>query len=265
MTKEPDERLDAALYGETPDPDIAPLVEIARDLEGAFGTHIPRAHRDRALFVEGVRARRRGVPWGGVAASAVAASCLVLIALLGRSALPGEALYPVRRALNNVGLAQSASDEADKHIDRARRLLLRAERQESPAALLSAIYELETARRLLEDQSGADARAKLITIERREAQALDLIDELDETDDDDSSGPGSGDDDDSSGPGSGDEDDTDDSSGPGSGDEDDSSGPGSVDEDDSSGPGSGDDADDSDSSGPSGGDLDDEDGSDGTD
>jgi hypothetical protein len=248
VTRKRERALDRSLRGDRPtDPETAALVEEAGEVERSLAVDTPDAERERAMFVAGIRGAKRPFPIFRLMAPAVAVAGLLLIAVLGRDAAPGDALYPVREALHSVGLAPSPLREINKRIDAAATLLKEAEiasRADARRQTLDAIYELGRARDLL-PEIGSEARdqrsAEIAALERR---AIAILNDLDESvlapfGDDDSSGPGSGDDEDSSGPGSGD-DETDDSSGPGSGDGDgDSSGPGSGDGDgDSSGPGS---------------------------
>ena len=201
--------------------------------------------------------------------AALGAAVLVTIGSLGRVALPGQTLYPIREALATVGLAKSSTEEVERRISDARESLSEAsslveKNPDSARALaFTAIGELQRARRFLADVPGADRAGYLSSIGRLEDRAAVIVAAVggeidvtpsaspDPTDSpDDNSGPGgdddsgSGSDDDSSGPGG-----DDDSSGPGSGGDDDNSGSGSGDgdssgsgswgDDDSSGSGSG--------------------------
>ncbi|MGH2693505.1 MAG: hypothetical protein ACRDJJ_01690 [Actinomycetota bacterium] len=258
MTKKRERALDRALGGDRPtDPEITALVEAADQVDRSLAVDVPDAERERAIFVAGIRGAKRAFPFLRLFAPAVAVAGLLLIAILGRGAVPGDALYPVRRALHSVGLAPSPLREINMRIDAAKTLLDEAEiasRAEAERQTLDAITDLGRARDLL-PEIGADVRGEMLAeIAALERRAIAILVDLDEGrpapfgDDDDNSGPGGGEDD-SSGPGGGDEDGEDgDNSGPG-GDEDD------VD-DDSSGPGSGDS--DGDSSGPESGDSDDD-------
>ncbi|HYP24914.1 MAG TPA: hypothetical protein VEV43_15205 [Actinomycetota bacterium] len=248
------------------------LADLARRLERALETDTPEARSEKALFVAGVGARARRSSWSAalIPATAVVA-VLIALAVVSRGALPGQALYPFRKALDRVGLAPSTAGEVRELLDEAGRLVTAAEgaATSSPsrarALAIDALATLREADRLVGELDGERAdelEREIEALEDRADEAEDLADDtLDEREDareeaeerEDSSGSGSGgDDDDSSGPGSGGEDD--DSSGSGSGgDDDNSSGSGSGDDDDSSGSGSG--GDDSSGSG-SGGDDD---------
>lgn len=268
--------LDRALSSGTrpSDPELAGLFDAAGGLADPLPDDAPGARRHKAMFVQGVAARRRS--FGGIRFLVPALACLLLlaaVAALGRQATPGDDLYSVRTALRAVGLAESPEAEADELKDRAfasigdaREALGASRPAEARRQLLSALTDLGRARRLLDDESGVGGL--LLVIEGAEDRAVDLLVQLESSsetpgEDDDSSGPGSGDDsdDDNSGPGS---DDSEDNSGPGSddsGSDDDNSGSGSDDSgsDDSDDDRSGRSGDDGDSSG-SGSDGDDSDG-----
>lgn len=243
------------------------LADLARRLEGALDVEAPDARSEKALFVAGVGSRRaRRSPWPAALVPATAAvAVLVVLAVVSRTALPGQALYPVRQVLGNVGLAPSTAREARVLLDEAEQLVVEAEGATLSAPTRAqdlarrALAKLEEAEELAGELDGARAESFDRSIDALADRADDAYDAADDTLDereeaeddstgsgsDDSSGPGS--DDDSSGSGSGG---GVDSSAPGSGG-DDSSGSGSGGEDDSSGSGSG--GDDSSGSGSGGG------------
>ncbi len=259
------------------DPRLTDLVRQADAVEAELSREAPSGGRERALFIEGVGLRHKRFPGLKVLAPAVIVlGALLAVVSLGRSALPGDTLYPVREALASMGLATSPTEEAERRIGSADRALdsaaLRVGTQPLEAQQLAfgAIADLERARRLLDDVTGNEAQELLKQASELEGRANAILARVwrhigpgpsssatpsPEATNDDNSGPGSGDDD-NSGPGSGDDDSgpgsgDDDNSGPGSGDED-NSGPGSGDDDDNSGPGSGNE----DNSGPRSGDDD---------
>ncbi|MGH2808106.1 MAG: hypothetical protein ACRDKT_12625 [Actinomycetota bacterium] len=290
VTRRQARALDRALAGETGHGEPDGLLATASELRGAFDFDIPSASRERAMFVSGVGTRHHRLNPLRLFVPAVAFLALVLLAYLGgRTALPGDSLYPVRKALGSVGLAQSALEEIDARIGEATSLVSEAEQSlvESPGTSLRlavrALEELGPAIDLLDELTGTELATREGEIEGLESRAVDVIGLVaqpgnDRGEGDDNSGPGSsggdddrsgsnsgsgsgGDDDDNSGPGDGD----DDNSGPGSGDgdaDDDNSGPGGGDDDDrsgsNSGPGSGDGVAE-DNSGPGGGGDDDDD------
>jgi hypothetical protein len=227
-------------------------VERDRALEGAleraFAADPPHSARERALFVEGVAARRSShSPWRFAAPAVAVAAAFVLLGLVSTTTLPGDELYGVRTALSRVGLVESALDEADGHIASARRAVTAAEAAAETAPLrarrlaVAALTDLGSARAIATE---AGAEERLERIEDLEDRAVDVVEDAAKAE---ASGSGGSDDagvDDSSGPGGGNASAVDDSSGPGGGDDSgDSSGPGSggsdSGSDDSSGPGSG--------------------------
>jgi hypothetical protein len=271
----PEKRLDRALSGK-PDVhgDLDNLIQTAGEVQRGLEAETPDARRMRAMFVQGAAARSRPSIFRTLSPAIALGLALVVLALAGQQARPGQTLYSVHRVLDRVGLATSAEEEARDLIDGARASIGLAESldedaRRSLALAVDALGDLHDASALLEHIEAAEAADLDLQIEALTdrataviADARAVLDEGAGDSDDDNSGPGSGDsDDDNSGPGSGDDSDGD-SSGPGSGDDsdDDKSGPGSGDDsdDDNSGPGSGDDSDD-DNSGPGSGDDSDDD------
>ena len=243
MTKNEERDLDAALRGaHVDDQETSSLAHVARELERVLAVEAPTAPRERAMFVHGVAAS--GHRSLGAMRLAVPAFALVLLGTLigvaGRGALPGDALYPVREVLLEVGLAPPAAQLVDARIDSADRLLDRARAQpeqrmgEAHRLALRAIGALASARRLAEELDAPARATTLKNVRVLETAASDVIVEAASPGglaspspsgdpNDDSSGPGSGSDDpgdDSSGSGSGGDDSGDDSSGSGSGGDD---------------------------------------------
>jgi hypothetical protein len=249
------------------DPETGPLFDAATAFKDSLPSEAPGSRMNKALFVQAVGSRRSR--FGPVRFLAPALACLLLlagVAILGRTAAPGDDLYSVRTALQAFGLAESPGEEADARIAEANgaltdaRELLATEPEASRRLALSVIADLARARRLLRDETGIARQLSLIaTLEDRAVNLLVQIESppqpTPQDNKDNNSGPGGGDDDKSgqgggdeknSGPGGGD----DDNSGPGgSGGDDDNSGPGGGGDDDNSGPGGGGD----DSSGSGGG------------
>lgn len=253
-----DKELDRVLSGKgTPTDETGPLVDVARRLEGKFDVETPRADSQKALFAAAVGTRRRPTMWRYVAPAIAITSLLAAVFFAGRAATPGHALYPVRKALQQVDLAPQTGDQIDRLLTEARLKVVQAEAriENAPSRSIdlasAALKDLGRAEALIADlpsdqREGPRAEADLLedralaamlaAFEEDEPEDLedaadDLRDRQDDNDDDsgsgadDSSGSGSGSDDDSSGPGGG----SDDSSGSGSG-SDDSSGPGSGDD-----------------------------------
>ena len=293
--------LDRALAGaaDVDDAEITALTRLADEVEANFAVDVPPQAAARALFVHGVAARQRRLPWLRLAAPAMAVVALLAIVMgvAGRRALPGDVLYPVRNVLHSVGLASSVLNEAREAIADAEDLLARGEsvQDEQPAraealavrALLRA-GEAAALADELEGRAAAELRGDIDAIKDRAAALIagagaprenERVDEDEEAEakarwvEDDSSGPSS-----NSGPGSGDDDEDDDSgsddgdgdgdnSGSGSGDSDDDSGDRLREEEDVDRSGSGggggdsDDSDSDDSGSGNGDDLDDSDNS----
>lgn len=244
MNERRENDLDRALTaGRDPsEAELATLVTQAQLLKAEFGAEPPAARHERALFVQGVAARKRSLrPVGLLVPAAVLATLLLVVAVLGRTAIPGQTLYGVREALATVGLARGPSEEIEKRIDEATaglieaRVLVPASPGAAQSLVFEAIADLDRARAFVSDVSRAEAGEYLAVITRLEDRAAAIIVALDPGARTDAELKGG---EDNSGPGSG-EDSGDDNSGPGGGD--DNSGPGGG--DDSSGEGDGDDAD----------------------
>ena len=209
--------LDAALEGAEPTDEVETLVEMAAQVEDEMDVDAPTASRERALFTRGVGLRKKGFNPLRVVSPALAVVGLVaIIAFIGGRALPGETLYPVREALDSVGLANLPEEEFQDHIDDADRLLSQSalalgsdEPGRAETLALRAMIELENARGLIDELDRSNRGAAAAEVDRLFGEARTLITSAALTiegagDEDDSSGPGSGDEDDSSGPGSGD-------------------------------------------------------------
>ncbi len=248
---------DAIVAGPIGDEEVDALAETAWAVETKFDVPTPEAPRERAFFIEAVAARRRRKSLSGALAPVVAGAAVVgAFAFAARSAVPGEQIYPLRKAIAAVGLVNSTEEEINDRLERAAALVDAAEdvRSSAPARAtelaFDAIFHLEQIERLLTDVGSIrreEVRAEVDALKER-VELLITAAQAEEadarSDGDDSSGPGGGDDD-SSGPGSGDFSDDDDNSGSGGGGDDDSSGPGSGGDDsgsgsdDNSGPGGG--------------------------
>ena len=235
------------------DPEVQSLATTATRLEQTFDFDAPNATRERAMFVSAVAARHSGFHPARLIAPAIAlAAVIALIFTAGRTALPGESLYPVRKALGTVGLAKSTLEEVDSRIDRASRLVSEAEveQEDNPGTALRlavlAFRELGPATDLIEDLEGDARDTRMEAIAELEGRAVDIIMEVGDADEDqqpegvedendDNSGPS-----DNSGSGSDDSGSGSDNSGSGSDDSGggDNSGSGSDDSTDNSGSGS---------------------------
>ena len=238
MAEDRERDLDRALgTGRHPsDQELAALLDQAELVKSELHAISPNAARERALFVQAVAARSsspRATRF--LAPAAFVAAILIAVAGFGRNAVPGQTLYPVRRALASVGLANSPTEEIDRRIDDAREQLTQAsslagsDPSSAQSHVFEAIFDLRRARAFLRDVPDDEKGGYLASIVQLEDRAAGMIADLERAEksdaelrgnDEDSSGPGSGDED-NSGPGGGDDDSGgDDSSGPGSGDDD---------------------------------------------
>ena len=256
MTERRDERLDETLSTgrRSSDPELDALTEQAERLREELSVPPPAARRQRTLFVQGAAGRSRSFnAFRFLAPAAIVVAGIVALAGFGRTALPGQTLWPVREALSTVGLAATPEEEIDRRIDLARAQCREAADLEISHPLqaqdlvLGAIGDLERARALAEELDRDQRSTYLLAIGEIEDWAIEMIVETEEIAPVDEESPGE--DDDNSGPG-GDDSDGDGNSGPGGGDsgDDDNSGPGGG-GDDNSGPGDGDDSGDDDNSG----------------
>lgn len=254
--------LDDALDGASTTDETRPLAETADSVRRALASDVPPADRTRALFLSGVTARERtGFSPRRVLVPALAVAVVVFAVFAGQNALPGEQLYPVREALNAVGIGETPLAEVEGHLNEAAGLINEADRaldKDPEKALLLAVRALEKlgpARDLLPELNEERREEKLALIEDLEDRAVDMIagsveqrneleedagDEADENDSgsgsehsggDDTSGPGSDDDSGSGSDDSGSDDSGSDDSGSDDSGSDDSSGSGSGSED----------------------------------
>jgi uncharacterized membrane protein YgcG len=216
----------------------------------------PESRRDRAMFTAGVAARRQPPVWRRALVPTTAIFVVLLaLSISSLRAAPGQVLYPVRNALNSVGLAGQPVEVVDRVIRRGEVRLERADERldngdfsGAEALVRESLQQFGEARALLNELHGEPREERAEEIADLEDEAYDVLEDIDEERAEaaaDARARDDNDDDDSSGPGSGDSDDNDDSSGPGSGDSDDdnsgSGSGGSGSDDDNSGSGSGDD------------------------
>lgn len=267
MNRKREKELDRVLTGEIAgDDELGPLEDVARELDRALAVEAPPARRERAMFVHSVagRSKKSSLALRVAIPAAVALGVIALATYAGNTATPGEALFPVREALAQAGLASTPLEDVNRLLDEAAQSVERAEAAEelSPDTATrhaeEAIALLIDARQPLSELSGEQREAKAERLEDLRDRAIDVLGETspaaeerqeeledlreerqdlreerqefleERRDADDSSGPGSGDED-NSGPGSGDS--GEDNSGPGSDDSggDDNSGSGSDD------------------------------------
>ena len=222
-------------FEKTGDAELDSMIDFADELTERLAVPTPSHPVGRAMFVEGVAGRKRSFVSSLLVPGMAVVALLLVIALFGRSALPGESLYPVRNVLRSAGLASAPNAELQAEIDDARVLLTRArsayerDQDEGEGFVIAALMSLGRAEGYVDDVSAADRVTFEARIDALQTQAISLLYIGDELDDD-----RSGRDDDNSGPGSDRSDEDDDHSGPGSDDsggDADNSGSGSDDSD----------------------------------
>jgi uncharacterized membrane protein YgcG len=191
--RRPEEVLEEYLNERTipDDPELASLSRMADRLERGLNVDAPESPRERALFIQGVAARKPGFPWGRILVPITAASLLVAFVAISREAGPGDALYGVRKALDKVGLAENPARSARPLLDEAEELLVRAENfldeenyRAARQTALRAVPYLDEASELLEDGSGEFASEQSDRLEDLYDEANDIIVEAIERADD---------------------------------------------------------------------------------
>lgn len=167
------------------DPELASLSRVADRLERGLTVDVPESGRERALFIQGAAARKRGFPWGRLLVPLTAASMLVAVVSVSREAGPGDALYGVRKALDKVGLAPGTARDANKLLDRAEGKIVDGEElvedrryRRARAAATEALHGVQEARELLEDASGEAREEGLDRAGDVEQDALDIREEI---------------------------------------------------------------------------------------
>ena len=220
-----EKELDKTLSGRSDNPEVAPLADTADRLRTSFGADVPEARGEQLLFTSGIGARKRpGLGFRLFVPVFALAAILLTLVVLARTAPPGGSLYPVRGALQAVGLAEGPIEDVEQELTEARHDLARGENllatdpDDAVDHAFDAMDALQDVRELLPDLNGDQRAVYRAQIDSLELRAEELIGKAlraeareerreDRLDDDDNSGPGSGDDDgDSSGPGSGDDD-----------------------------------------------------------
>ncbi|MFN2595278.1 MAG: hypothetical protein ABR579_10365 [Actinomycetota bacterium] len=174
--------LDDALEGRLVDPSVAELAELGAGLNESLGHEVPPAPGTRALFVQGVSARAQTRRGPRILVPSIALGILALVvAGLSRTALPGSALYQVRKVLASVDLAPSAQHEVDLRITRARDELALAQSllPGKPTVALDAaniaLEQLGQARSFLDDVSSSEVSRDRVTISQLERRAESVI------------------------------------------------------------------------------------------
>ena len=252
------------------DAEIEELARIADDLTRSLATTPPAATGERALFIEAVATRHRSISSSLFVPGIAVVGFMLVIAIMGRGAAPGEALYPVRNVLRSAGLANAPVEVLETRLEAAETLVDRAEdaldrsaseaAEDLAAAALQKLGEVGALIGELEADDRADFAEEIAELQEEALIVIRLASDQEAIDDDSgsgssgsgSSGSDSDDDEDSSGSGSGSG-----SSGSGSVDSgEDSSGSGGDGDGDSSGSGSGGGSDGDSSGSGSGGDSD---------
>lgn len=178
-------RLDQALSsGERIDEsELSGLLDVRERLRQSFSAESGGGRRERVMFLGGVAARRRDVsPVGRLAWVAAVLVLLFTMNIMGRTALPGQALYPVRQVLHSVGLAASLTEVADEGILAARGLVASGEKSlgkgRANAALTesrAAIVILGNVRDLLAHLGGGESASRLISVQELEDRAFAVV------------------------------------------------------------------------------------------
>jgi hypothetical protein len=166
------------------DPELASLARIADRLERGLDADAPEAYRERALFIQGVAARKPGFPWARLMVPAMAISMLVAFVAISRDARPGEALYGVRKALDKVGLAENPARTAGGVLNEASEKVIDAEvalddERFSRARDIAkqALIDLDEAWILLQDGSGEFLETQTERYEDLLEDANDVLEE----------------------------------------------------------------------------------------
>lgn len=124
------------------DTDLSGLVELGDELRAIFAVEAPVARRERAMFAAAVAARptRRGRPTLALPAVAMLA-LIVFVSSLASTALPGQALYPVRKVLTSLNLADEPVDVVDARLQSAEQHVASAESHLTEARLEASFDE----------------------------------------------------------------------------------------------------------------------------
>ncbi|MEA2461714.1 MAG: hypothetical protein QOH90_1891 [Actinomycetota bacterium] len=184
MRNAPEDALDRVLSGgDDADPLVNDLAVVAGDLKAMINEHgSPSGSHERVVFVQGMGAQGHSPsPWRFVGPAAVVVSLLALLGFVSHSAIPGQALYPVRRIMSSIGLAESPLHEADRRIGSVEAAVQTAEEveadwpSEADDLAVRGITGLSLARELLEDVGSPQASTRLEQIEGLEARAKGVI------------------------------------------------------------------------------------------
>lgn len=187
--RKPEETLEEYLKDRSipDDPQLASLARAADRLERSLDVEAPDAYGERALFIQGVAARRPGFPWARLMVPVMAASLFVLFVALGRDAQPGDALYGFRTALTRVGLAEDPGQSAIAILNDAEEELERGNERLDSGNFIGArgsaekvLRQVQQAKALLEDASGERREEGLERAEDVLDGARELNEEIEE-------------------------------------------------------------------------------------
>jgi hypothetical protein len=164
MTKQLERELDDVLQGRTAarSQEVEALFRAASHFADQTPDLIDAPNGLRALFTQAIDTRRSAGWLRFLAPATVTTAVLVILLLLGRTAVPGEAFYPVRQALRSVGLAPASIEEIDDLLARAQVQLANAEeiddiaQQRARSLALNSARLLGGAEQLLEDVDDED-------------------------------------------------------------------------------------------------------------
>ena len=94
------------------DREVDELLDQAEQVREELRVSAPAARRERAFFTQAVATRSGSVfPLRFLAPAALLVAGVVALAGFGRTALPGQALYPVREPLASMGLTATTEEE----------------------------------------------------------------------------------------------------------------------------------------------------------
>ena len=187
--RKPEETLDEYLNDRTipDDPELASLARAADRLERGLDVETPEAYRERALFIQGVAARKPGFPWARLMVPVMALSLFVMFVAIGRDARPGDSLYGFRKALDTVGLAedpgQSAAallNEAEEELEIGDERIDRGNIAGARASAEKVLRLVQEANVLLEDASGERLEEGLERAQEYQDAARELNEEIEE-------------------------------------------------------------------------------------
>jgi hypothetical protein len=184
MTKQLERELDDVLQGRTVSrsQEVESLFRVASLFAGQTPDLADAPNGLRSLFAQAI-GTRRSMGWLRFLPPAIlTAAVLVILLLLGRTAVPGEAFYPVRQALRSVGLAPASVEEIDDLLAAAQVQLANAEeidglaQQRARRLALNSVRLLGGAEQLLEDiDDEAQAESRYAALSSLLGKAQDIL------------------------------------------------------------------------------------------